>query len=49
MSAEFTWLVLSIGLGLFFIGISLPLLRRKIPPNPWYGLRILATHADEVV
>ena len=26
-------------LGLLLIGLSIPLLRRKVPPNRWYGFR----------
>lgn len=34
---------------LLMIGISIPLLRRRIPPNMLYGLRVRATFADEWV
>ena len=29
--------------GLVLVAISLPLLLRRIPPNPFYGLRVPAT------
>ncbi len=35
--------------GLLFVGISLPLVRRRVPPNQLYGLRVPATFADEWV
>ena len=36
-------------IGLLFIGLSIPLLRRRIGPNAWYGLRVPATLEDEEV
>jgi uncharacterized membrane protein len=36
-----------IGSGLVLIGAGLPLMRRRVPPNPWYGIRIPSTLADE--
>ncbi|HEV7920916.1 MAG TPA: SdpI family protein [Thermoanaerobaculia bacterium] len=35
--------------GLFLVAFSIPLVLRKVPPNRWYGIRIAATFADEVV
>lgn len=35
--------------GLLFVGISLPLIRRRVPPNRTYGLRVPATLADDWV
>ncbi len=32
-----------------FIGLAIPLMGRKVPPNAIYGLRIPATFADEDV
>ena len=43
------WLVVNLFLSLLFIGISIPLIQHRVPPNHWYGLRIPATHADERV
>jgi uncharacterized membrane protein len=40
---------LSIAFGILFIGISVPLVRRRVPPNGVYGLRVPATFADEWV
>lgn len=37
------------GVGLLLILLSIPLLRRRVPPNSWYGLRVAATFADERV
>lgn len=33
--------------GLLFIGISIPLILEKVPPNRWYGLRVAKTFASE--
>ncbi len=49
MSTDLVWLTASVLTGLLFIGMSIPLIRQKVPPNHWYGLRIPATHADEAV
>lgn len=38
-----------VGVGALMILLGLPLMRRKIPPNDWYGLRVAATFADEWV
>lgn len=35
--------------GALFVGLALPLLRRRVPPNALYGLRVPATFADEWV
>jgi hypothetical protein len=32
--------------GLLFVGLSIPLLRGKVPPNPWYGFRTRLTLGD---
>ncbi len=36
-----------IGTGLIFISISIPLIRRKIKINHWYGIRLPKTMKDE--
>ncbi len=36
-------------LGLVSIAIGWPLLRRRVPPNRWYGIRVRATLADPAV
>jgi uncharacterized membrane protein len=41
--------VVFLAVGLLFVGISLPLIRRSVPPNRTYGLRVAATFADEWV
>ena len=33
--------------GLLFIGISLPLILEKVPPNGWYGFRVAKTFSNE--
>lgn len=38
-----------IGVGLLLIALAVPLIRRTVPPNRWYGLRVAATFADEWV
>lgn len=35
--------------GALFVGLGLPLMRRRVPPNALYGLRVPATFADEWV
>lgn len=32
--------------GALLIGVSIPMLLRRVPPNPLYGLRVPATFAD---
>lgn len=32
--------------GLLLVGLALPLIRRRIKPNPWYGFRVAKTLAD---
>jgi hypothetical protein len=34
------------GMGLLFVGLSVPLLLKKIPPNMWYGFRTRLTLGD---
>jgi hypothetical protein len=41
-----TLLILYLVIGLVSVGISLPLIARKIPPNLWYGFRIRKTLED---
>ena len=35
--------------GMVFVAVAIPLIRRRIPPNGGYGLRVPATFADEWV
>jgi len=41
--------VLFAGVGLASVLVGLPLARRRVRPNRWYGLRVPATFADEHV
>lgn len=36
-------------IGFLFIVFSIPLLRRRVGPNAWYGLRVPATLQDEEI
>ena len=36
-------LLIYFGVGFLFVGISLPLIKRKIKPNNWYGVRLPQT------
>lgn len=38
-----------VSVGLVLIAISVPLIRRRVKPNWWYGVRLPATFADEWV
>lgn len=42
-------LTLYVTTGLLLVGLSLPLVYRKIPPNHWYGLRIKRTLGNRKV
>jgi uncharacterized membrane protein len=44
-----TPILLFAGTGLLFVGLAVPLMRRRIRPNALYGLRVPATLADEAV
>ena len=44
-----TMLVLYVVFGLLLVGLSIPLLLNKVPPNPWYGFRVPSTLADETL
>ena len=35
-----------VGSGLLLIGLSVPLIRRKVRPNGWYGFHVRQTLAD---
>jgi hypothetical protein len=37
------------GFGLLLVGLSIPLLLDKVPPNPWYGFRVPSTLANETL
>jgi SdpI/YfhL protein family len=40
---------LFVGIGILFIVIAMPLIKRRVKPNSLYGLRVPATFADEWV
>ena len=42
-------LLLFVGSGLLLIGISIPLIQRRIKPNYWYGFRTRRTLSDPAV
>lgn len=42
-------LLVFLSTGVLLIALALPLMRRTVPPNGWYGLRVEATFADEWV
>jgi hypothetical protein len=48
-SSAAPWLLFPImyGTGILLIAMGLPLYRRRVPPNPLYGVRFTATMADE--
>lgn len=39
-------LLIQVASGLLLIGLSVPLIRRRIPPNHWYGFRVRRTLGD---
>jgi hypothetical protein len=39
--------VMFVGAGLLLMLLAVPLARRRVRPNRWYGLRLRATFADE--
>lgn len=42
-----TLLAMYVIFGLLLAGLSIPLMLGKIPPNPWYGVRVPSTLEDE--
>ena len=42
-NTSFLWLFV----GLLFIGMSIPLILEKVPPNKWYGFRVAKTFSSE--
>ena len=42
-------LLLFTAVGILFIALAIPMIRRRVPPNALYGLRVPATFADESV
>ena len=43
-----TIMIMYVVFGLLMVGISIPLLFDRIPPNPWYGFRVPSTLSDPV-
>lgn len=41
--------LLSVMVGLLFVGLGIPLYRKSVPPNHWYGCRTRDTMADPEV
>lgn len=39
-------LCLLLASGGVLVGLSIPLIQRKVPPNPWYGFRVRRTLED---
>jgi uncharacterized membrane protein len=37
------------GAGLMIVALAVPLARRRVPPNRWYGIRLPSTLADEAM
>ena len=42
-------LALFLAVGALFIALSIPLILRRVPPNPWYGFRVRRTLASPEV
>ena len=43
------FIVLFLVSGLLFVGISIPMIQRKVKPNPWYGFRTPKTLSNEKI
>ena len=41
-----TLLLMYVVFGLLLIALAIPMLRGKVPPNPWYGFRVPDTLSD---
>lgn len=37
------FLILYVVLGLGFLGLAIPMIQRRVKPNPWYGFRVPKT------
>jgi hypothetical protein len=44
-----TLLILYVVTGLLLAGLAVPLIKRKVPPNIWYGFRVKATLENEAI
>ena len=49
MSVYDTGIATILGLDLILAGIAIPLMRRRVPRNVWYGYRTRATLADDEI
>lgn len=43
------FMILFLCTGLLVVGLSVPMILRRVKPNPWYGFRTAKTLADERV
>ncbi len=43
-----TMLIMYVVFGMLLIGLAIPLMMDKIPPNSWYGFRVPSTLSDPV-
>ncbi len=43
MHTLYSMLILYVLSGLALLAVSVPLIRRRVPPNPWYGFRVPKT------
>ncbi len=44
-----TLLILYVVTGVLLAGLAVPLIKRKVPPNNWYGFRVKATLENEAI
>ena len=49
MGVEIIIEILFLMVGLLEIGLSIPLILEKVPPNPWYGFRVKKTFSSEEI
>jgi hypothetical protein len=49
MNSQTVLMLLFVGSGLLLIGISVPLIQRRIKPNYWYGFRTKRTLNDPAI
>jgi len=42
-------LLMYVVFGLLLIALAIPMMRDKVPPNPWYGFRVPSTLSDPVL
>ena len=40
-------MIMFVGMGLLIVGLSVPMILRRVKPSPWYGFRTPKTLADE--